>query len=144
MLHSLRAATCLAVASLAFVQAACGNSEAVVAPVVAVATTMTANSSMALSGVAGSLMTPAPSVLVKSQTGAAMPGVLVTFAVSSGGGSVTSGSAVTNSAGIATVGSWRLGLAPGSNSLLASSAGLASVLFSAAGSSSPATTISEQ
>ena len=42
-------------------------------------------------------------------------GVQVTFAVASGGGSVTGGTATTNASGIATVGSWTLGSTPGTN-----------------------------
>ena len=44
---------------------------------------------------------------------AAGPGVSVTFAVATGGGSVTGGSATTDATGIATVGSWTLGTTAG-------------------------------
>lgn len=76
-----------------------------------------------------------PSVLVTDQFGFAMPGILVTFAITSGGGSLTGASQVTNSSGIAMVGGWQLGALPGTNTLTASSVGLTGspVLFTATG-----------
>ena len=65
-----------------------------------------------------------PSVIVKDVGGNPVPGVGVTFAVVSGGGSITGGAATTDGAGIATLGSWTLGPTPGANSLTATSAGL--------------------
>ena len=62
-----------------------------------------------------------------------MTGVAVTFAVTTGGGSVTGGSATTGSDGIATVGSWTLGAAPEGNTLTATTAGLPAVTFTACG-----------
>jgi len=47
----------------------------------------------------------------------------------SGGGSVTGATAATNAAGVATVGSWTLGISPGVNSLSATVTGLPSVTF---------------
>ena len=83
----------------------------------------------------------APAVLVTDSLGNPVPGVGVTFSVSSGGGSATGTSATTNASGIATVGSWKLGTTAGSNTLTASSAGLADVVFQATGTASSATTI---
>jgi hypothetical protein len=42
----------------------------------------------------------------------------VTFTIGSGGGSVTGGVTKTDADGMASVGSWTLGLAPGLNTLL--------------------------
>ena len=92
---------------------------------------MLANSSTTLSGVAGAVVTPAPSVIVKDQNGSPMGGVAVTFATTSGGGSVSGASVVTDASGIATVGSWTLGAAAGSNVLTASSGSLPGVSFTA-------------
>ncbi|MDB4950229.1 MAG: hypothetical protein JWM27_2878 [Gemmatimonadetes bacterium] len=75
----------------------------------------------------------APAVTVTDANGNAVSGVSVTFAVASGGGSVTGGSATTNASGVATVGSWKLGTTAGSNTLNASSTGLTTVTFSATG-----------
>jgi hypothetical protein len=61
-----------------------------------------------------------PAVRVLDGIGQPVQGVTVTFAVTAGGGSVTSASVVTNSAGNAQVGSWTVGAAPGTNTLSAS------------------------
>ena len=74
-----------------------------------------------------------PSVVVRDAKKRGIPGVKVTFAVASGGGSVTGAAAVTNAKGIAAVGSWTLGGAAGVNTLTAKVAGLAPVTFTATG-----------
>ncbi len=61
-----------------------------------------------------------PAVKVTTSAGAALSGVAVTFAVASGGGSLTGGSQTTGADGVATVGSWTLGDALGANTLTAS------------------------
>lgn len=73
---------------------------------------------------AGGLVATAPAVKVTDASGNFIAGVFVTFAPAAGSGSVSGGSTVTNAAGIATVGSWRLGPTPGAQSLLASASGL--------------------
>lgn len=78
-----------------------------------------------------------PAVVVRDAYGNGVPGVGVTFTVSSGGGSVTGGNATTNSAGIAAVGSWVLGPTAGTNTLTASSSGINDVTFTATGTSGP-------
>ena len=56
-----------------------------------------------------------PSVIVKDAGGNTISGVQVTFAVASGGGSVSGATPNTNGSGIATVGSWTLGSTAGTN-----------------------------
>ena len=92
---------------------------------------------------AGSAVPVAPSVLVKDQFNNPVPGVSVTFAVVTGGGSLTGGTATTDASGIATVGSWTLGTTAGSNSLTATSAGLTGspLAFTATGTAGAATQI---
>jgi adhesin/invasin len=68
---------------------------------------------------AGTAVPIAPSVLITDTYGNPCAGVTVTFSVTSGGGSITSGTAVTSASGIARVGSWTLGTTPGSNRLRA-------------------------
>ena len=65
-----------------------------------------------------------PSVSVEDAYNNPVSGVSVTFAVASGGGSITGATTTTNASGIATVGSWTLGTSAGSNTLTATSAGL--------------------
>lgn len=73
-----------------------------------------------------------PAVIVRDAGNNPIPGVTVGFAVTGGGGSITSSSAVTNGSGVAEVG-WTLGLTAGGNGLTASATGLTGspVLFSA-------------
>jgi hypothetical protein len=72
-----------------------------------------------------------PSVMVRDAAGNPLAGVTVTFAVLSGGGSVTGGAAVTAANGVAQVGSWTLGANPGTNTLTATVTGLPAVTFTA-------------
>ncbi len=84
------------------------------------------------SAVAGTAVPIAPQVLVVDGNGNAVGNVQVTFAVASGGGSVTGAVTSTNLAGLASVGSWTLGTTAGANSLTAT-AGSASTTFTATG-----------
>jgi adhesin/invasin len=86
----------------------------------------------------GSAVTTPPSVLVTDANGNPISGVSVTFAVGLGGGSVTGASQTTNASGVATVGSWTLGLA-GQNTLVATASGLLPVLFVASATVGAAT-----
>jgi adhesin/invasin len=75
-------------------------------------------------GTAGGNIANAPSVKVTDANGNFVAGFTVTFAPGTGSGSVTGGSAVSNSSGIATVGSWKLGITPGAQTLIATASGL--------------------
>jgi hypothetical protein len=70
-----------------------------------------------------------PSVLVSDVYGNPVADEPVTFTVTSGGGSVVGANAISTN-GVASVGGWTLGPAPGNNTLTASASGLASVEFS--------------
>lgn len=109
-----------------------GNTVEPPVPTAIVATTATT-----LTGAVSSLVSPLPSVLVTDQNAAPMAGVTVTFVVTSGGGSVSGGSVATDASGIATVGSWSLGPSAGANTLAASAASLAPVVFTATGTAAP-------
>jgi len=98
-----------------------------------VATTLTAASSVMQLAPAGTAVPAPPSVRVADQDGQPMAGVQVTFAVMVGGGTLTGATATTNAAGVATVGSWRLGSAAGPNQVNATVAGLTPVIFLATG-----------
>jgi adhesin/invasin len=82
-----------------------------------------------------------PSVRVTDQFGNSIAGVNVDFAVTSGGGALTNPAQVTNAGGVAQVGSWTLGPAPGGNTLTATVAlpGITNnpVLFTATGIAVP-------
>lgn len=83
----------------------------------------------------------APAVLVRDQSGDPMSGVDVTFTVQTGGGTITGGTATTDANGVATVGSWTLGTAAGSNTLWGSVTGLTPVTINATGTAGTATAL---
>jgi len=64
-----------------------------------------------------------PAVLVTDASANPVPNTTVTFAVASGGGSVTGGTATTNGSGVAQVGKWTLGASAGVNTLTATVTG---------------------
>jgi Macroglobulin domain MG4 len=81
-------------------------------------------------GVFGQALPTAPTVLVTDANDHPVPGVMVTFAITSGGGSVSSTTQTTNATGLASV-VWTLGNAFGTNTLTATVAQLSPVTFSA-------------
>jgi adhesin/invasin len=93
------------------------------------------------SATAGSAVAIPPAAKVTDQFGNGISGVAVTFAVASGGGTVSpppTTPIVTGAGGVATVTSWQLGATAGPNTLTASAAGLTTVTFSATGNSGTA------
>ena len=106
--------------------------------------TMSINGGSGLSVVAGTAVNPAPSVRIVDASGNPVSGLTVTFAVATGGGSITGNTDVTGPDGVAEVGSWTLGSTPGANTLTATCAGIASpqqLTFTATGTSGPAVMI---
>jgi hypothetical protein len=81
----------------------------------------------------GQPVTPPPAVLVIDSYGNLVPGAVVTFAVATGGGTITGASATTNASGIAQLGSWTLGATAGTNTVTARITGGASLTFTAQG-----------
>ncbi|MDH3569642.1 MAG: hypothetical protein OER89_05575, partial [Gemmatimonadota bacterium] len=79
----------------------------------------------------GTAVATQPTVRVTDAQGNPVPGVDVTFAVASGGGSVTGAAAVTDAAGLAAVGSWVLGPTVGINTLTVTADTLTPVMFTA-------------
>jgi hypothetical protein len=93
--------------------------------------------------VAGGTVATPPAVKVTDAFGNPISGFAITFAVASGGGTITGGAATTNPSGVATISSWTLGTTAGPNTLTANGAGLTppSVTFTATGSAGAATTV---
>lgn len=85
-------------------------------------------------GTAGQPVFLRPSVKVTASNGDYVPGVAVTFAVTSGGGTITGAAQTTDASGVAAVGGWTLGLDPGINTLTATASGLGTVTFTATAS----------
>jgi adhesin/invasin len=111
------------------------GASAVITTVAGAATKMALNAGGGQTAVAGQAVATDPSVVVRDVNNNPVPGVAVTFAVASGGGSVSGGSATTNVSGIATVTSWTLGTTAGVNTLRATVSGLSGspVTFTATG-----------
>lgn len=105
------------------------------APVTPVAKSCVANTGNNQSALAATAVAIAPSVMILDQDGDPFAGATVTFAVTAGGGSITGAVVASNTQGIATVGSWILGPAAGTNMLEAASPGLTGspVAFTATG-----------
>ena len=78
----------------------------------------------------GRAVPTAPAVLVTDASNRPVPGIVVTFAVVGGGGSVSGTTQTTDSNGLASV-AWRLGNTFGANLLTATAAGLPHVSFNA-------------
>jgi hypothetical protein len=74
-------------------------------------------------GLVGYPVNVRPAVRVTDGSSNPVPGTSVTFAVATGGGSLTLGATVTNSNGVAQVGSWTLGAAPATNTMTATVTG---------------------
>jgi len=83
------------------------------------------------SATVGTAVATAPVVLLRDAYGNAVSGATVAFAVAAGGGSLDTGSAVTDASGYATAGNWTLGTAKGTNTLSATVSGLATLTFTA-------------
>ena len=80
-----------------------------------------------------------PSVRVTDANGNPVAGVGVTFAVTSGGGTLSGGTQTTNAQGIATAGGWVVGSTAGANQVTATATGLTPVTFTAIGVAGAAT-----
>lgn len=98
-----------------------------------VAANISANSSVGFTAPPGTQVTELPSVILSDAKGSPVAGAVVTFTVTSGGGTVTGATATSNASGIATVGSWTLGAAAGANTLSAQTGSLPAVIFAACG-----------
>lgn len=94
---------------------------------------LVANSATTQNGVVSQAVTTKPSVKVTDLDGNGVAGTSVTFAITAGGGSLTSGTPTSSASGVATVGSWTLGSSVGVNSMTATSGTLTGspVLFTA-------------
>lgn len=84
------------------------------------------------SGMVGGAISTAPAVIVKDQYANAVAGVAVLFSVQSGSGSITGAAATTGADGIARVGGWTLGIATGTQRLLATAGTLTTTISATA------------
>jgi hypothetical protein len=106
------------------------------------ATTIAVNGGNNQSATVATAVAIAPSVKVTDAQGNAVSGVSVTFAVTSGSGSlVSTGVVTTDSTGVATSPAWTLGTTAGANTLAATSGSLSGspITFTATGTAGAAT-----
>jgi hypothetical protein len=94
-------------------------------------TSIEANSSLIITGPAGTAALERPSVIVRDENGNPLAGATVVFSVTSGDGAVSGASVTTGSDGVATVGTWTLGPTASTNTVDATVAGLPAVTFTA-------------
>jgi adhesin/invasin len=114
--------------------AGCGGSDDTTAPPL-VAASVVATQGNAQAGTVGQALTSPVSVQVLAANGSPVPGVLVTWFIESGGGSVSTTSSTTDSLGMATV-TWTLGTVAGTDSLAAAVTS-ASITLSAVANAGP-------
>lgn len=122
--------------ALALLLAACSSSEAPPKPA---ALSATAGSN--LTATVGTATAAAPSVKVTDEGGSPVPNVVVTFAVTAGGGTLQRTSATTDAQGVASAGQWTLGTTAGTNTVTATAPGLSPVTFTATGTAAAAASI---
>jgi Putative Ig domain/Bacterial Ig-like domain (group 3) len=100
------------------------------------ATQIAANSPTGQSATVSTAVPAPPSVIVRDANSTPVPGVAVTFAVTTGGGAISPVTPVTtNASGIAALTTWTLGPTPGANQVTATVTGLTGspVAFNATG-----------
>jgi len=85
----------------------------------------------AQTGFTGQALSGPITVRVTDAVATPLANIPVTFAVTSGGGTLTGATSTTNAAGNATLGSWILGATPGANTMTATVAGLAPLTITA-------------
>lgn len=102
---------------------------------------MTAASGSGQTAPVGTAVPVAPSVVLRDNRGNPVPGVSVTFLIGSGAGTVSGGTVLTSSTGVARVGSWTLGAQAGTQSLIARVTDLPDVVFSATATAGAAATV---
>jgi hypothetical protein len=121
--------------TLSFTATGLTEATATVTTTAGAATTLAIDAGNNQSAPSGTAVAVAPAVKVSDADGNGVAESSVVFAVATGGGSVTGGTAISNASGIATAGSWTLGAASGSNTLTATSTGLTGspVTFTATG-----------
>jgi hypothetical protein len=111
------------------------------APVDRTPASVAAVTTVSATGQAGAQASAAPTVVVKTASGTPVQGVAVTFVVS-GGGTIGSTAATTDSNGQASAGPWTLGPQVGANTVTATVGALAPVTFSVTTSAgAPATVL---
>jgi hypothetical protein len=123
--------------------AACGGTEEIAPPPPdLVPATITTSLTDTLRGPVGTAISTPLTVTVRNQLGQPLDTVLVTFAVLTGGGTLSTATVRTNANGTAST-NWSLGSAPGLQTVAATAAALPAVTFRAVASVGAAATIAK-
>ncbi|MGH7650594.1 MAG: hypothetical protein ACREMS_02000 [Gemmatimonadaceae bacterium] len=118
--------------SLGLLAAGCGSDSSSPPPVAGPPASITKSAGDNQTGDPGAAVAINPSVTVTDANSVPVPGVVVTFSIGDGSGTLNGGSPVTNSAGVATIGGWTLGPLPGApNTLFANVGTLTAATFTA-------------
>lgn len=104
------------------------------------AATITINSVADQDGFVGDFAPENPEILVLDSNGQPLAGVVVDFAVTAGGGSISNAATVSGPQGRATAGAWRLGPSVGLNTVVGGVDGVGLVQFNATGAPIPSGT----
>ena len=123
--NALRRVSCFTVIAALTAVAACGKKDSNVGPANTSSVSVAAFAGASQSATVGHAVATAPAVKVTNSAGVPQSGVLVTFAVTGGGGSLTGATQTTGADGVATVTAWTLGTVAGTNSLSATASGAA-------------------
>jgi hypothetical protein len=97
----------------------------------------TAITPISLTGTVGADVQPAPTVRATDEHGQPLAGVAITFKVTTGGGTISSGSVTTAADGLASLARWTLGTASGSQTVAAGAGGKFDVVFTALATAGP-------
>ena len=92
---------------------------------------VSASSATTVRAVAGAAVSEPPRVLVRDARGFPVPNVNVAFTITSGGGTLSASTAVSDASGVATIGGWTVGTTLGLNTVSASVGTLPPVVFTA-------------
>ena len=120
---------------------ACPAGETTVAPTRRIPATIAAVTTVSQTAVVGTAVATVPAVVVRDAKGQPVEGASVAWSVVGSGGSIQTGTALTNGSGVASVGQWTIGTKAGTNTLRASIETLTPVSFGATGTPGPATSL---
>jgi len=122
----------------ALILAGCSDSSGATDPVSSIKVSGSTNNQVAA---AGTMLPTSPEVALLRASGEKAVGETVTFAITSGGGTLTNPVVVTDSRGVVRVGGWTLGQTAGANTMTATTVNNLSVTFKATGIAGPATNL---
>jgi len=98
---------------------------------------VTATTSTSITGTVGTAVEPAPAVRVTNERDRPLAGVVITFKVMTGGGTISTSKVTTGDDGSASLSKWTLGTTAGTQTLAAGAGDRADVVFTAVAAAGP-------